>query len=283
MTKNNENIFRTFNQYVRPTIPQKIGAKYYRGNNKPIDICRYHDTYDVGIGIIYSDYARLIHKEYSLKKDGFFVVRRNCSNPHCRFCPHIRQFRLADGKLYTSPTAEDFRRTLPDGPLMVPTYLMMKHKTEKLIRFEKEIAWLGKFEKKIMGELDQIIEHFSNQMREVDKELVPYDAFYFRWAPLADLPEQEIVGPYTPLWGARLDQALVLLRGGMRKCEGGSTPFIMAAWVIIVQSGQSYFSPLWRIARQGMCRDTSGALLSSRRPQGRSPTSHTCLLEGRAG
>lgn len=213
MKENKKEIFRTFNQFVRPNIPLNIGAKYYRGINRPIDVCRYHDTYDVGIGYVYSDYEKMLHKPYSVKKDGFSVIRRNCTNPHCRFCPHIRHFRLADGKLYTAPTAEDFRRTLPDGPLRVPTYLMMKHKTEKLIRFEKEIAWLGKFEKKIMEELDHMIEYFAEQMRDVDTGMIPYDAFHFRWVPLPNLPEQEIVGVYTPLWGARLDLALVLLRG----------------------------------------------------------------------
>jgi hypothetical protein len=225
MKEKKEKVFRTFNQYIRPKIPQNIGSRYYRGNNKPIDVCRYHDTYDVGIGYIFSDYTVILHKEYSLKKDGFSVVRRKCANPYCRFCPHIRHFRLADGKLYTSPTAADFRRTLPDGPRMVNTYMDMKRRVEKLIRFEKEISWLNKFEKNVMEELSLIIDYFSKEMREADQETHQYDAYHFRWAQLQDLPEQEIVGPYTPLWGARLDQALVLLRGAYEEVRRGLHAF----------------------------------------------------------
>ena len=214
MKEKKEKVFRTFNQYIRPKIPQNVGSKYYRGNNKPIDVCRYHDTYDRGLGILTEDRKKLfLERDYTVKKDGFSVVRRKCSNPYCRFCPHIRQFRLADGKLYTAPTAEDFRRTLPDGPRGRDSYLKMKHRVERIIEQEKRVSWLIKFEKKMMTELDTIIEHLGQQMREVDTELLPYDAFHFRWAPLPNLPEQEIVGPYTPLWGARLDLALVLLRG----------------------------------------------------------------------
>ncbi|MBU2736546.1 hypothetical protein HAQ00_12665, partial [Acidithiobacillus caldus ATCC 51756] len=71
-----------------------------------------------------------------------------------------------------------------DGPRMVNTYMDMKRRVEKLIRFEKEISWLNKFEKNAMEELSLIIDYFSKEMREADQETHQYDAYHFRWAQL---------------------------------------------------------------------------------------------------
>jgi len=204
--------FRTLNQYIRPKKVQNFGGKYYRGNNIPIDVCRYHDDYGRNFYREFSEQFANRDKKYTIKEDGFSVVRLPGRDNFSRFAPYIAKFRLADGKVYSAPTAGDFRRTLPDGPRGADSYLAMKQRVESLIAFEKMLKSLEKFEKRT-EDIETIIEKLTEYLYLSDPKYRAHDYFHWRWLPKEGLPQPEIVGIHTPLWGSRLDLALVLLRG----------------------------------------------------------------------
>ncbi len=213
MSDEKKKSFRTLNQYIRPKKVENFGVDDYYGNNRPINVCRYHDTYGKNF---YREFATQFadrEKKYTLKEDGFSIERVPSRNRYSRFGPYRVKFRLADGKVYSAPTAADFRRTLPDGPRGADSYLAMKRRVESISAFERMLKSLEKFEQKETADIETIIWELSAFLHETDPRYRVHDYFHWRWLPKMDLPEQEIVGPYTPIWGARLDLALVLLRG----------------------------------------------------------------------
>ncbi len=220
MSDEKKKSFRTLNQYIRPKKVENFCSKYYRGNNVPIDVCRYHDTFGQ---IFYSTFAAQLaarENRYTAEKDGFSVVRAKSHDPYSRFSPYIARFTLAYGNVHSAPTATDFRIAFPDSPRGADSYLDMKHRVQKIIAFEKFLKAIEKFERRTSKDLEEIIENLTLFLRETDPKYRAHDYLHWRWLPKEGLPEQEIVGPHTPLLGARLDLAMVLLRGAYERVRG---------------------------------------------------------------